>query len=337
MTRMLRLSAALVAFAAAAPAVAATPPSLYMRELFTLSPDAPTAPKPLTNASVRIPAGQTALVGQFLTEPMGEEQTAGSAYASLFLVSGRGGMPECADITVETFRKTSLDERIVTGTETVQDTVVPKRKLTEPLIVPVEITDGVLAEPGDRLGVAVIVTNRCTRQKGVTLYYNAGIFPSGVVFSDAPTTTTTTTVTSTTTTTTDGGGSTTTTTIIPNQPVPASCLVEPQTGYNEIRCQIDTMDVITRSQPWTGLHGRVARKRLLVRLSRARAWLDTASVRHDPRPALAQVMVKLNRYGRIAKRSIAAGRLDATVGGQLIDMQINAFSQTRAMRQAATK
>jgi hypothetical protein len=247
-------------------------------------------------------------------------------------------MPECADITVETFRKTSLDERIVTGTETVQDTVVPKRKLTEPLIVPVEITEGVLAQEGDRLGVAVIVTNRCTRQKGVTLYYNAGIYPSGVVFSELPpTTTSTTSVSSTTTTTTSGSSTTTTSTIIPNQPVPASCLVEPQTGYNEIRCQIDTMDVITRSQPWSGLHGRVARKRLLVRLSRARAWLDTASVRHDPRPALAQVMVKLNRYGRIAKRSIAAGRLDPTVGGQLVDMQLNAFSETRAMRESATK
>jgi hypothetical protein len=346
MTRTLRF-AAFLALGVAVPAIAAPPP-LYMRDLFTLSPLPPTASKPLTNAYGKIPLGQTAVVGQFLSEPVVQDVTALGALASLYLVSGRNGMPDCADVTVELFRKTSANERITVGAATVQDTIVPKRKLTEPMIVPI-LVEGQLAQAGDRMGATVIVTNRCTRNRNVILYYNAAVFPSGIVYTDLPPTTTTTTVTTSTTTTTtggggggDGGGSTTTTTTggggspttttIPAQP---SCFIEPQTSYNYLRCQIDTMDAITRAQPWDDLKGKRMRKLMLVRLARARAWVDAASVRHDPRPALGRTLFQLTRFAHNTKIAVKIGRLAPPVGGELLSMQADTSLQASVMRDAA--
>jgi hypothetical protein len=344
MTRTLRL-AALLALGVAVPAVAAPPP-LYMRQLFTLNPIPPTADKPLTNAYGKVPIGQTAVIGQFLSEPVAGDVTALGAVASLYLVSGRNGMPDCADVTVELFRKTSVDERITVGASTVQDTIVPKRKLTEPMVVPIFV-EGQLAQAGDRMGVTVLVTNRCTRNRNVILYYNAAIFPSGVVYTDLPPTTTTTTPTtsttttttngggdgSTTTTTTTGGGATTTTTI-PEQP---SCFIEPQSGYNYLRCQIDTMDAITRAQPWDDLKGRRMRKFMLVRLARARAWVDAASLRADPRPPLARCLRQLGKFNHNTNVAVRIHRLDAEVARELLSMQADTSLQARTMRDAARR
>ena len=109
--------------------------------------------------------GATVTFGPFTTAPFAaaSPMPSGKVSFAIFLGTGAGGMPSCADVAVTLTKTPAAGAPITVATETLTGiSLVPKGSITEPLTGDMAVqpgTHGVAA--GDRLSISVAVTNQC--------------------------------------------------------------------------------------------------------------------------------------------------------------------------------
>lgn len=342
MTIAPRALAALLALAAATPAVAAEP-ALYLHRDLVLSAQPPTQSSPRDDGEVSLLRRRSARIATFVSAPAPADAYAGDAVASLFLVTRRTAMEGCAEVGVQLFRLTLDGQRLPVGGQTVRTSVLRRRQVTGPVTVPMTV-NGLLAAAGERLGLDIGVTNDCDGPRTVTLLYDSIDEASALVLTDLPGWVTTTTITSTTSTSVFGATTTITpasstsvaptTTTLPGG-VPASCLVEPQIGFQRLLCRLDTIDVLLRAQPVPALGGYQVRKRIFLRLDRARA-LVAAAVPSGQRPRLlGRALRSIRRFDALVRQGARRGRIQASLASQVSGLAADAAVEMRSLRAAA--
>src|SRR5262249_47180634 len=107
--------------------VAAEVTPLYLRgdhQLVLPAPTTTTRPPPRDGVAASVGAGQQAVLGEFRTDLVDEELHATSATATLFLVTGKEGMTECAKVIVEIARRNPPDQRTVVGSGSVVTSIL---------------------------------------------------------------------------------------------------------------------------------------------------------------------------------------------------------------------
>src|SRR5262245_9070661 len=126
-----------------------------------------------------VKSGDVLSLGVFLgpvaTQP--RRIAVGPGVASMWLVSGTGGMSACAEVAIVFFRQQPDEARVVLAATTVgKVTLVGRRSTTAPLqfALMVEATPAARTLlPGERLGFQVTVANRCTEgAHAVNLLYD---------------------------------------------------------------------------------------------------------------------------------------------------------------------
>ena len=309
--------------------VAAEAPPLYLRGDHQLLVAGPTNTTPRDDVSAPVGAGQQAVLGEFRSDPVDEELTATTATATLFLVTGKEGMTECAKVIVEIARRNPPDQRTVVGSGSVITSILPKRSTVDPIEVPIAIApDDVVAEPGEQVAVTVAVENRCDDLRIPTLLYDALGLASVVQFSDEPTTTLPSTTTTSTSTTTAPAPKPTTTTL----PWPAGCLSQPLEGYDAVFCRLDTLGVALSEEDAVDVGGQATYARLQRRLGRARDLVAVAQTGRRARRHLRQALQQLGAFARTARRQGKQGNADPDLVDELTGLASAAVSEIGFLR-----
>lgn len=184
----------------AAPVMLAGPPArgaddavLYLRRDPTgtvqLDPERPTSSSSAQiEASVR--SGDEHVFGTFLDDGSWGPRTLaqGMGLAILYLVTGREGMSECAEITVTLVRRRGAarnDDPLATATVTT--TLAGDRARLPPVEIQVPIhgaRDGRTLSPGDRLGMRIALRNRCADRAAVRLRFDGATVASRLELPD---------------------------------------------------------------------------------------------------------------------------------------------------------
>jgi hypothetical protein len=301
----------------APPEAAAELSPLYLRAELILSIAAPTATEPRDDVVADVGAGRRSVLAEFLSEPVEDEAYEDGAVATVFLVSGRLGMQDCAVVTIEVARRSPPDERTIVGTGSILTSILPRRETIEPIEITFPLS-GPLALPGERIGVSVAVENRCDDLRSPKLLYDALGAASAISFGFGivPTTTTTTTSTTTTSAILTTTTSTTTTTV----PWPSGCLFQPLSGYEQIWCNLDTLVQVLLDESSDAYGGGVTLARLQRRLARARDLVAKAQGGNRTRRHLRQARQQLVLFNKLVQRKQRRGRIEPDVGDDLVDL-----------------
>jgi hypothetical protein len=309
--------------------VAAEVPPLYLRGDHQLVIAAPISTTPRDDVSASVGAGQQAVLGEFRSDPVDEELTATTATATLFLVTGKEGMTECAEVIVEIARRNPPDQRTVVGSGSVVTSILPRRSTVDPIEVPIAIApDDVVAEPGEQVAVTIAVENRCDDLRIPTLLYDALGLASVVQFSDEPTTTMPSTTTTSTSTTTAPVPQPTTTTL----PWPAGCLYQPLQGYDAVFCRLDTLAEALNEEDAVDIGGQATYARLQRRLGRARDLVAVAQTGRRARRHLRQALQQLGAFARTARRQGKQGNAAPDLVDELTGLASAAVSEIGFLR-----
>ncbi len=303
---------------------------LYLRVGETLSIAAPSVTTPREVAAF-VQAGERAVLAEFLSDPVNEPLFAPGAVASLFLVSGMNGMEDCAVVTAEVVRRTPPSERTVVGQGSVATSILPRRVTVDPIEITFALF-GMLALPGERIGVAVAVENRCDDARAPKLLYDALGMASAVYFTDEAPPTTTTTTTTTTVTAPLPPPTTTTTTTTTTLPWPAGCLFQPLSGYEAAFCRIDTLAQVLAEEDAGDVGGAAAHARLRRRLDRARGLLVVAQSGQGVRRHLRRALRQLAAFDRVMRRSGRKRTADPDLIEELGGMVRGVITQVNSLR-----
>jgi hypothetical protein len=324
------LRAALLSLLALTPRlVAAELAPLYLRFDHQLAIAAPTATEPRDDVSASVGAGQQAVLGEFRSDLVDDELRATSATATLFLVTGKEGMTECAKVIVEIARRNPPDQRTVIGSGSVITSILPRRDTVDPVEVPITIEpDGVIAEPGEQVAAAIAVENRCDDLRVPALLYDALGLASVVRFSDEVTTTLPSTTTTSTSTTTSPPPRPTTTTL----PWPAGCLYEPLEGFDAVFCRLDTLAETLSEEDAVSVGGEATYTRLQRRLGRAHDLVAVAQTGRRVRRHLRQALQQLGAFTRMARRQGKQGNADPDLVDELTGLASAAVSEIGSLR-----
>jgi len=327
--------AALLGLTAAAPVLAVEPP-LYLRREFVLSSEPPTQSSPREDGEVVLLRRSAARLASFTSAPASTDVIVGDAVASLFLITRRMPLDACAVVSIELYRLRPGDERVPVATASITTSIVHRRLAAEAVVVPLTV-NGPLAAPGERIGLDVGVTNECDGPRTVRLLYDSIDEPSQIAFGASPGgVTTTTTVPPGGAATSSSTTTTTTTTTLPGA-VPSSCRREPQVGFQRLLCRLDTIDTILRAQPMSALGGLRARKRLFLRLDRARALL-AAVAPAGPRPRVMTRGLRATRgFEALVRRGERLGGIEPSLSAEVRGLASDAVDDIRALRGAARR
>ncbi len=322
------VSCAALAALLASPAAAAEISPLYLHAGRTLSIAAPAATQPRDDVSADVGTGRRGVLAEFLSEPVDEQLDATTATATVFLVSGRLGMQDCAVVSVEVVRRTPPAERTVVGSGSALTSILPRRETVDPIEISFPLA-GPLVLPGERLGISIAVENRCGDLRTPRLLYDALGLASAVRFGDEPLPTTTTTTTTTATSTTTLPPPPTTTTTLP---WPAGCLFQPLGPYDAVLCRLDTLaDVLVEEDP-VDLGGPAAYSRLQRRLKHARDLVTVAQTGRRVRRNLRRALFHLGVFDRLVKRGGRRGLVDPDLGEEIGGLVRGAVAQIGFIR-----
>jgi hypothetical protein len=299
-----------IAWALAA-ATAGAQEIFYLRAGGVLSPDPPAAGATTVTLSTRIPNGESALLASFTSAPLDHDLVVAEARGVVFLGTGRPGMDGCARVTMSLARLTGAAETAVADGDRVT-TIRPRRKVTDPIVVPMTVSDGLVVPSGDRLVFDVRVANECGGERNVSVLYDSlGRASRLELVVSGATTTTTTTTTSTTT-------------------LPATCL-DTATGIAAVRCRLEAMDVIVRGSSPASLGGAVFAGRLARRIDRALTFVRAAELVEATPRRLRKARRQLVRFGAQLARGRSTGRVAPEVGDPLGSLAQGATSGLSAL------
>jgi hypothetical protein len=285
-----------IAWALAA-ATASAQEVFYLRAGGVLSPDAPAAGATTVTLSTRIPSGESALLASFTSAPLDHDLVVAETRGVVFLGTGRPGMDGCAHVTMSLVRLTGAAEtQVATGDRVT--TIRPRRKVSDPIVVPMAIADGLVVPSGDRLVFDVRVANECGGERNVSVLYDSLGRPSRLELVVSGVTTTTTTSTSSTTT------------------LPATCL-DTATGIAAVRCRLEAMDTIVRGTSPASLGGVVFAGRLARKIDRALTFVRAAELVEATPRRLRKARRQLVRFAVQLGRGRSTGRVAPEVGDPL--------------------
>lgn len=280
-----------------AAATASAQDVFYLRSGAVLSPVAP-APGAVTAAlSMRIPAGDDFLMGTFTSAPLDHDLDLSEIRALVFLGTGRPGMDGCARVTTTLSRLTGAARADVASGSLVT-TLRSRRRVTDPVSVPMAVANPLAAAAGDRLVFDVRVANECGGERSVYLLYDSAGRPSHIELVVVGATTTTTT------------SSTTTTTLAP------TCL-QSATGLEAVRCRLETMDSILRTTSPASLGGTNFKARLGRRVDRALGFVRGAELIGPTKSRLRRGRKELKRFSAQLHRGRGDGRVATDPGAML--------------------
>jgi len=292
---------------------------LYLKRGLLLSSEPPARSSPGDEGTATLVRRHGARLASFVSAPLLADIAAQEVSASLFLVARRTPLEACAVLTVTLLRVDAADRAEPVATASFPTSIARRRVATEPLraVLPV---GGLVARTGERVGLDVSVTNECDGPRTVSLLYDAIEAPSALRFSALPAV---------------GPTSTTTTTTLPPTG-PGGCeQQEQQTVSQRLLCRLDTIAALLRAQPVPALGGLRLRRRLFLRLERARA-LVAAAAPAGPRPGLAARTLRAARaFDRLVLRGERAGRIDSALAADLRSLVGEAVEELKALRTAS--
>ena len=283
----------------------------YLRSGSLLSPEAPAPGATTATLSTRIPAGEDALLATFTSAPVDHDLVVTEARGVVFLGTGRPGMDGCARVTMSLARLTGAAQGTVASGMLVT-TIRPRRKVTEPIIVPMALADQLVAAAGDRLVFQVRVANLCGGDRNVSVLYDSVGRASRVEMIVSGATTTTTTSTTTTTT------------------VPPTCL-DTATGIAGVRCRLEAMDAVVRGASPASLGGTRFAGRLSRRIDRALTFVRAAELVEATPRRLRKVRRQVGRFLAQLARGRGNGRVAPEVGDPLATLAQGASSGLDAL------
>lgn len=283
---------------ALAAATASAQDLYYLHAAGVLSQDLPPAGGATANISVRLSAGADAVVGTFTTTPLAQSVVVGNTRGVVYLGTGRPGMDGCARVSMEVQRLSATVDTVALGS--FLTTIVSRRRLTDPIFLPMALLDQTPLAPSDRLIFQVRVKNECGGERTVSLLYDSSARPSRVELAIPGTTTTTTSTTTTSTTTT----------------LPASC-IETATGLAGVRCRLEAMDDIIRTQSPAALGGVKFRNKLGRKVVRALKFVRAAELIEPTPKRLKKARRQLAKFTKQLERGLGKDRVDPVVGADL--------------------
>lgn len=312
----------LAVFLASVSSAAADDFTLYLGAPRHLVSTAPNRSQPRENVNVTVRQGRSAALLAF-GSTRGDVPPLTWAEAELFLVTGKEGMPRCADVGVSVLRVAPNGHRTVLGTATVEATLVPRRGNTAPVLVSLALDDADDPIGGD-VALEVIIGNRCNGLRQVSLLYDGATHPSRLrVGSGTTTTTTPTTVPPIASTT------TTTTTL----PVEEGCRAAGD-GFTTLECHLGDLARIFTTTPVTAFGNAHRLQQLEARRSSAAGRLAIARGGRRVATNLNVMNRRLAAIRRIVDRSVTRGKIAAPVGYEILTIIGEASVQLGSMRAA---
>lgn len=289
------LAAAALALATSGPALASDP-VFYLKRGLELSSEPPTRSSPGDEGTASLLRRRSARLATFVSAPLLTALSAGEVTASLFLVARRTPLEGCAVVTVSLLRMTSADEGVPLTTATLTTSILRRRTSSEPIVVVLPVT-GLVASAGQRIGLEVAVGNECEEPRTVSLLYDALDTPSRIVLSPfVPVVTTTTTL---------------------PPPPPATCEDEPARSLERLVCRLEALETVLRAQTTAALGGLKVRRRLFLRLDRARAFAVSAAPAAPGLRASRRALRAARAFDRLVLRAVRRGQLDGQVAGEI--------------------
>jgi hypothetical protein len=287
---------------ALAGAAASAQDVFHLREGGLLVPDAPAAGSSTAVLSTAVANGENKLLATFTSAELPQDLNFNEARAVLFLGTGRPGMDGCARVTTSIARLAGASHTEVATGELVT-TIRPRRKVIDPIVVPMAVTDSLLAAAGDRIVLQIRVANECGGERNVSVMYDSAGRASRIelVVAAATTTTTTTIATPSTVTTTT---------------LPATCL-DVATGLAAVRCRLEMMDALVRSTSPAKLGGPRFVRRLARRLERALTLVRASELIEATPRRLRRTRRHMMRFAAQLDRGQADGRVAPEVGASL--------------------
>ena len=283
----------------------------YLRSGSLLSVEAPAAGSATATLATRIPAGEDFLLATFSSAPLDHDIVVGDARGVVFLGTGRPGMDGCARVTMTLARLTGAAQSMV-ATGAAVTTIRPRRKVTEPIIVPMALADTLVAASGDRLVFQVRVRNECGGERNVSVLYDSVGRASRVELVMVGATTTTTSTTTTTTT------------------IPQTCL-DTATGIAGVRCRLEAVDVIIRGTSPASLGGPRFAARLSRKIERALTFVRAAELVEATPRRLRKARRQVARFLTQVARGRGNGRVAPDVGDSLSGLAQGAASGLDAL------
>ncbi len=132
----------------------------------------------------------------------------------------------------------------------------------------------------------------------------------------ASTTTSTSPASTPTTVSTTGPALPTTSTTAP----PTSCLDQPLLGFDGVDCRLQILSDMLQSQSSDALGGPKSARQLKAKVAQSLRLVNTARTKRKPTPMLRRAKQALNGFRTLAKRGMRRHRIDAALGGQLVDL-----------------
>jgi hypothetical protein len=283
---------------ALAAATASAQDLYYLHAGGVLSQDLPPAGGATVNLPIRLSAGADAVIGTFTTAPLEQEVTAGNTRGVAFLGTGRPGMDGCARVTMEIQRLSATVDTVASGS--ILTTIASRRRLTDPIFLPMALLDQMPLQPSDRLIFQIRVKNECGGERTVSLLYDSSARPSRVELALPGTTTTTTSTTTTSTTTT----------------LPPSC-IDTGTGLAGVRCRLEAMDDLIRATSPAALGGVKFERKLSRKVVRALKFVRAAELIEPTPKRLKRAHRQLDKFTKQLQRGLGKDRVDTVIGGSL--------------------
>jgi len=294
--------------------------TFYLSGPNTLVTAVPSRGLPRENANVTIRQGRNAALVDFGSRGT-RLPSLTWAEAELYLVTGKEGMPRCADVHVGVLRVGAGGHRTLLGADAVATTLLPRRGSTIPVRVPLALDDPGIDAGGDVV-LEVVIGNRCGGLRQVSLLYDGVAHPSRLRVGSGTTTTTPTTVPSEPTTTT-----TTTTT-----PPPAAGCTTHADGFTALECHLGELARIFSSTPAAAFGNQRRRTHLEARRTAAAAKLARARGGRRVANNLNVVNRRLAAIRRVVDRAVVRGKIAAPVGQEILAIVGQASLQLGAMR-----
>lgn len=290
----LALTAALVV--ATSGSATATDPVFYFKRGLELSSEPPSRSSPGDEGTASLLRRRSARLATFISAPLLAELSAGDVTASLFLVARRTALDGCAVVTVRLLRMTTPDEGVPLTTTNLTTSILRRRSTEQPIVVVLPVA-GTVASAGERIGLEVSVGNECEGPRTVSLLYDALDSPSRIMLSPfVPVVTTSTTLPPAT---------------------PPTCEDEAPRSLERLLCRIVALETVLRAQTTAALGGLNIRRRLFLRLDRARAFAATAAPAAPGVRAARRALRATRGFDGLVRRAVRRGQLDGGVAGEL--------------------
>jgi len=299
---------------------------LYLRGPNDLVTAVPGRSLPRENVHVTVRQGRSAALVDFASTGMDVPPLIW-AEAELFLVTGKEGMPRCADVGVSVLRVAPGGHRTVLGTATIEATLLPRRDSAGPVVVPLA-----LADPGSDAGadvaLEVVIGNRCGGLRQVSLLYDAVAQASRVRLVAGTPTTTPTTIPGESTTTTITATTTTTTTL------PEGGCTAHLDGFTVLECHLAELARIFTTTPVSAFGNLQRVEHLEARRTAAATRLAMARGGRRVATNLSVVNRRLAAIRRVVDRSVGRGKIAVPVGNEILAIVGQATAQLGSMRAA---